>query len=130
MATREQIQTAALARLAAGTVAAYTTEQVNADGFVLPETYAEVRISTTQRGLQRSGSGTSGTAGWRIEVDVVGRLAVNVNRYLDRCQTSLYGHRLVVGGEVSTPIQEGTIDPAEPTGDERFSAFGDWTLVL
>lgn len=129
MATREQIETAALARLAAGTVAAYTTGQVNADGFVLPETYAEVRVSTTQRGLPR-GSGTSATAGWRIEVDVVGRLAVNVNRYLDRCQTALYGHRLVVGSSISTPIQEGTIDPAEPTGDERFSAFGDWSLVL
>lgn len=131
MATREQIEAAVIARLAAFNVTGYTTGTVNSElvPFVPPEAYAEVRASPTARGLAK-GSATSGVAGWRVEVDVVGRLQVNVNRSLDDCQSALYGHRFTIGSATSTPLQEGSIDAAAPTGDKRFSAFGDWTFAL
>ena len=131
MATREQVEAAAVARLAAFNVSAYTTGQTNGDltEFVPPEVYAELRVSSTSRGLVK-GSATSAVSGWRVEVDVVGRLQVNVNRYLDDCQAAFYGHRFTIGSTTSTPLQEGVIDAAEPTGDKRFSAHGDWTFAL
>ena len=65
-----------------------------------------------------------------VEVEIVGRLAVNVNRYLDRCHAAFYGHRLVVGSSLSTPMQEGPSDSPDKTGDDRFTAFSEWTFAL
>lgn len=127
MATREQVEAAVIARLS--TVSAYTTDQVNAEGFDFPDGYAEVRVSPTSRGLAK-GSATSPTQGWQVDIEVVGRLAVNVNRVLDTCSSLLYGHRFTIGSDISTPCQEGGFEPAESTGDRRFAGFGSWTFAL
>ena len=127
--TREQAETAAITRLGLFSVTAYTTDQVSAEDFAFPDTYAEVRVAPTSRGLPK-GSATSLVGGWQLEVEIVGRLAVNVNRYLDRCHAAFYGHRLVVGSSLSTPMQEGPSDSPDKTGDDRFTAFSEWTFAL
>lgn len=127
--TRELIEAAVITRLATQGVTAYTTDEVNAEGFAMPDVFAEVRVSPTARGIAK-GSATSAVVGWLVEVDITGRLAVNVNRHLDWSQTALYGHRLTIDGTVSTPLQEGAFVPASPTGDKRFAAFGEWTFAL
>lgn len=127
--TREQVEAAAIARLATQSVTAFTTDEVNAEGFEMPDTFVEVRASMLGRGIAK-GSATSEVAGWLIEVDVTATLAVNANRYLDRCDAAFYGHRFTIGGTVSTPTQQGLAEPASPTGDRRFMALGEWTFAL
>lgn len=127
--TRELIEAAAIARLATQSVTAYTTDEVNAEGFEFPAIYAEVRVSPSSRGNAK-GSATSTVGGWNLEVEIVGTLAVNVNRWLDACHAALYGHRFTIGTTASTPLQEGPSDAAEPTGDRRFTAFSGWAFAL
>lgn len=124
----EQHAAAILALLNAGNAAAYEIDKIKGFGANLPPQYNEVTLSWRFGGLLRL-SARPGNDGYRFTTRAVARLLVSARRVQQAADDALTGKRLMIAGQLSSPIQRESRDAfAEDSG--WYSALTTWTYVI
>lgn len=94
-----------------------------------PSEYLEVVVSRRFGGLLKQG-GSMSVVGYRVTCRAVSQSSVaNARNMLEKARTGLEYARLVVGAEITTPIQFETEDPAA-YDDGWFSGLQSFTCAL